>query len=333
MDKTIYLCKDVYPKGKRYIDNKKIKKNIKKNRSNLSVEQVRAALLKSAMWPKDIKTITVKFLEGKQYQKAWVEKVVKEKIEPHIGISFLFSDKHLDPFLTITFNRNKGAYSYVGTECFNRRTIESMNLGWIDPPGTAYGGEFEWQGITYKIPAGEPRNQNNVGGTVIHEFCHALGLVHEHQNPHGNEIMWDREKVYDLFTGPPNNWDKAQIDHNIIDRYREEQLNATIYDPKSIMLYFYPASITTNNKGTSANYILSEMDKAFLLKMYPKLGELEEIIDENEPINVLDDLEKQPKEEETTEPIITKEQPKEIDYKTIGLIVLIIFLVGLSLGY
>jgi hypothetical protein len=40
------------------------------------------------------------------------------------------------------------------------------------------------------------------------------------------------------------------------------------------MLYFFPASWTTNGIGTEANEVLSQMDKEFIAgaKMYPKTG-------------------------------------------------------------
>jgi len=30
-------------------------------------------------------------------------------------------------------------------------------------------------------------------GTVLHEFGHALGLIHEHQNPASGGFKWNRE--------------------------------------------------------------------------------------------------------------------------------------------
>ena len=155
-----------------------------------------------------------------------------------------------------------------------------MNLSWIDPPGNQYGGEFDWQGITYKIPAAESRNGNNVGGSVLHEFGHVLGLIHEHQNPKANKINWNKEVVYETFTGPPNNWTKEEIDRNIMGKYDEDQLNATDYDPRSIMLYFYPPEITLDFKGTKANYVLSPVDKKFIAEQYPKGTELNQIVKE-----------------------------------------------------
>lgn len=49
--------------------------------------------------------------------------------------------------------------------------------------------------------------------TILHEFGHAIGLLHEHQNPELNckdQIKWEGpNNVYDYFRGPPNHWNKA----------------------------------------------------------------------------------------------------------------------------
>ncbi len=48
--------------------------------------------------------------------------------------------------------------------------------------------------------------------TIIHEFGHVLGLLHEHQNPHA-KIPWNKEAIYKAFEGPPNNWSRETVNH------------------------------------------------------------------------------------------------------------------------
>ena len=146
--------------------------------------------------------------------------------------------------IRIAFEPNDGAWSYVGTDCrkipLNQPT---MNLGFLE------------------------------GGTAAHEFGHAIGLAHEHQNPRGG-IQWNEQVVIEELAKSPNFWDEASARHNVLRRYSVDQINGTDFDPDSIMLYFFPASWTRNGIATKANEILSAMDKQFVAgaKMYPKAG-------------------------------------------------------------
>ena len=64
---------------------------------------------------------------------------------------------------------------------------------------------------------------------VLHEFGHALGLIHEHQNPQGG-IDWNEPAVIADLSGPPNNWDEATIRHNVLDHYPPGDVTATDVD-------------------------------------------------------------------------------------------------------
>ena len=137
-----------------------------------------------------------------------------------------------------------GAWSYVGTDCRGIPVNQpTMNLGFLD------------------------------GGTTAHEFGHAIGLAHEHQNPRGG-IQWNEQVVIQELAKSPNFWDEETARHNVIRKYSIDQINGTDFDPDSIMLYFFPASWTLNGIATKANEVLSTIDKQFIAgaKMYPKTG-------------------------------------------------------------
>ena len=96
---------------------------------------------------------------------------------------------------------------------------------------------------------------------VKHEFGHALGLIHEHNNPTGG-IKWDKDAVYQSLGGPPNNWDKTTIDHNMFERYSKNITNYTQTDSKSIMINYIPPEWTLDRKSYGEDvFDLSDTDK------------------------------------------------------------------------
>lgn len=165
-----------------------------------------------------------------------VKKVVRERIQPIVGLKFVFVPQDGD--VRISFNPYGGAYSLVGTDCLKSTEKSTMNLGWLD------------------------------AGTIMHEFGHVLGMIHEHQNPKGKTIPWNDSAVYQ-WAKQTQNWDHDTTYHNIIERYNVNQLNGSKFDPQSVMLYFFPSQLTTNKKGTNNNHRLSPKDVIYISKIYP----------------------------------------------------------------
>jgi hypothetical protein len=202
---------------------------------------VRAIALKNKPWMNG-STLHVRFMDGTAREKAIAQEQARWWMEV-ANIRFVF-DNARNAEIRIRFDENKGAWSYVGTDCkgipINKPT---MNLGFLD------------------------------GGTAAHEFGHAIGLSHEHQNPKGG-IQWNEEVVIRELAKPPNCWDEATTRHNVLNKYSADQILGTEFDPDSIMLYFFPASWTLNGIGTKQNDVLSRMDKEFVAGalMYPKTG-------------------------------------------------------------
>ena len=169
-----------------------------------------------------------------------IKYVIDKRIQPLIGIKFEWVEAEGD--IRIKLDNRGGAWSYVGNQS---KTIpmdqETMNFGWLDI------------------------------ATIIHEFCHALGMIHEHQNPYGKGIDWNLKKVYSWATATQG-WDMYTTCENITKKYATDQVNGSNYDPKSIMLYSYPGWLTNNNQETYRNVSLSDYDKEWLSAIYPKSG-------------------------------------------------------------
>ena len=185
-------------------------------------------------------TLQVRFIGGTAQQRNLAKTQAGWWMQ-HANLKFDFNDAP-NAEIRISFDPNDGAWSYVGTDCRNIPLNEAtMNLGFMD------------------------------GGTAGHEFGHAIGLAHEHQNPAGG-IQWNEEVVIRECAKAPNFWDEATTRHNILRKYSADQIKGTAFDPQSIMLYFFPAEWTLNGIGTAANEVLSDMDGEFIAgaKMYPK---------------------------------------------------------------
>lgn len=200
----------------------------------------RAIAERNKQWPNGSE-LTVAFLGGTAGDQAEVKRVAPEWSK-HANLKFKFSASR-NGQIRISFDEIDGAWSYLGLDNLEVPPgAATMNLGWID---------------------------SNV---ILHEFGHAIGLAHEHQNPQGG-IQWNEDAVIDELSGPPNWWDEETIRVNVLEKYSMDQVIGTVFDAKSIMLYEFPAEWTLNGVETHMNEVLSAQDKSFVKssQMYPPL--------------------------------------------------------------
>lgn len=224
----------------------------------LSVTQkasiIRMALLTETKW-RNGQTISVAFLDGsakqkektKKYARYWTEKTMGSILKGNANIKLRFvSGKKA--MIRISFIADDGSWSYLGTDCVSIPPDEpTMNFGWLRNNSS----EAEWERV------------------VIHEFGHALGCIHEHQNP-GEGIVWNTDVVYEFYKGKPNEWNKEEVDSNIFEHYASDQTQFTSIDKNSIMMYSFPPEFTLNGFSSPENLHLTATDIDFIQKQYPK---------------------------------------------------------------
>lgn len=204
----------------------------------------RAAALRSKIWEPAGRTLRVRFLDGEPTVQQKVIRFAQLWTE-HANIQFDFGD-HAVAEIRISFQQ-PGSWSFIGTDALGVPAAEpTMNFGWLTP-GTA---------------------TDEVQRVVLHEFGHALGLVHEHQNP-AAAIPWNRAAVYDYYAGPPNNWTPEQVEVNLFQTYGAELTQHSAFDPQSIMLYPIPVEFTEGGFCVGLNQTLSAVDREYIAAWYP----------------------------------------------------------------
>lgn len=196
-------------------------------------------------------TIIVKFMSGGSkslrrevitYAKEW---------EKYANIKFKFvPDNTPETDVRVQLTDNDGSWSLIGLKCHDKKqSEETMNLDTLH--------------FRQKINLAYWR------GTVIHEFGHTLGLMHEQSYPNG--IKWNRPAVFDYFL-KHSTWDSAMIESQILQVNDAFYTNGTAYDPKSIMQYWVNKNFTLDSVEIPENTELSQGDKNLIAALYPKNG-------------------------------------------------------------
>jgi len=186
-------------------------------------------------------TLRVRLMGGTPFVRGKVRQFATEWTR-HANIHFDFVDGPAQ--IKVAFDPG-GSWSAVGRDAlWIPFDFATMNFGWFD----------------------DSTDDEEFSRTVLHEFGHALGLVHEHQSPAAG-IAWDREKVYALFA--KDGWDRAKVDANVFHRYSVTQTNFSAFDPNSIMEYSIPASLTLDGRGIMGGTRLSATDVEYIRRWYP----------------------------------------------------------------
>jgi len=211
-------------------------------------------------------------------------------VDPATGAHrrWTLTDTVLQAEIRVSFDM-PGYWSLVGTDSTDAT---------IDPGGPIGGGPGQRSLNLGGFKTNKPQGWE---GTVRHEFLHALAFQHEHQNMRGpcsTDFRWDndpgyvpttnangvfvpdaqgrRPGIYTYLAGPPNQWSKAKVDHNLR-TVEDPGAVAGPFDAASVMLYrfapFFYKSSPSPCAPTGAGIDLSDGDKRGLELLYPAAAE------------------------------------------------------------
>jgi hypothetical protein len=206
-------------------------------------ETPRAAAETDLLW-KERKPIKVHFLNGDaKFHDAVREFAPEWCCEADLSLNF---EPGGTPDITINFAPIRGYYgiynSFLGQA--SRGRVPSMNL--IFPPHTS--------------------SRVVLKRYILHEFGHALGLIHEHQSP-GVDFSWNEKEVIEWFDRHVG-WDEEMVRRQVLTPYVTSSTSNTRFDPKSIMLYPIYPGWASSGVVTTWNDDLSETDRSFIANLY-----------------------------------------------------------------
>jgi len=227
--------------------------NVQPSRPGVAIEGLTG--LSNRFWPNG-STITVKFLGGSSFVRMKTVQYANQWSE-YVNIRFRFiNDGKAD--VNVRFNDDGSSWSMIGTDVKNTEALRRL--------GEAFAGDIATVNFGWFT---DSTADDQFSRTVIHEFGHVLGFVHEQSHPDAS-IPWDRDAVYRYFSGPPNNWSRDKIDQNVLYKYSRMQTQFSNYDPASIMQYPVDNALTVGDFEIGWNTVLSPTDKAFSRIIYPR---------------------------------------------------------------
>jgi hypothetical protein len=220
---------------------------------DVRIDKLRIAVVTAKYWgPVGVK-LTVGFLDGPASD-------LRKRILLHMNAwaktaNVQFTESRANPQVRIARvdqGDQAGYWSYVGTDILSADAgTPTMNL----------------QGFTMDTPESEFHR------VVRHETGHTLGFPHEHMR---RELVAkiDRQKAIAYF-GATQGWSPAEVEQQVLTPIEKSSIRGTPHaDPRSIMCYQIPGTLTKNGKPIVGGLDIDKQDYKFAGAIYPKAAKL-----------------------------------------------------------
>ncbi|QHD06810.1 M12 family metallopeptidase [Pseudomonas sp. R76] len=194
------------------------------------------------LWPQN-GTLTIAFMDTTPSKQQFIKKYIKDTYSPLINLTLKFVEGTEADIRISTSKTLNGNWSMVGTDA-------------------------------KKIPADQPTMHFDFNSTkdsakrnIIHEFGHALGLLHEHQHP-DRSFEFNIAKTYRIYKKHAQ-WSQAETYENILKKLKPADITHSHYDQKSIMHYGLSKDVLWKHEDINISFKPSDEDRAFWKSLYP----------------------------------------------------------------
>lgn len=212
------------------------------------ITMARLAVVTDRKWASTGVKLTVSFLDKP-------DAALRKRILSHMNawnktanVRFVETKRGGEVRIARVGGKEGGYWSYLGTEILEIGAgKQTMNL----------------EGFTMNTPDSEFHR------VVRHETGHTLGFPHEHMR---KELIAkiDRQKAIRYFE-ETQGWSKEEVIYQVLTPLEDSSLTETSHpDPRSIMCYQIPGSLTKNGKPIVGGTDIDALDYAFAGKIYPK---------------------------------------------------------------
>jgi hypothetical protein len=210
-------------------------------------------------WKKDKLVLNVGFMSD--YPDFFKQRIIntltgpsgwQTKVGPQT-LSFNFSGTGNYDILVTQFDPQTGQLglfnSFVGTD--------SVNFAATGKPSMCLG---------FHQSAGYPDRE--IDRLILHEFGHALGLIHEQSHPERAFRLKPAPDVYKFFRDKYG-FDSSWVDFNVLKQFSKQQTTLfKPFDTESIMMYELPPDVA--EPPMHQNYALSSVDIETIKELYGK---------------------------------------------------------------